>query len=68
MDVAGIMEATNARGHQVFAGKLDKHALGFGEKAIVLALRAPEGHFRDWDAIRNWAHGIAEALRADAQS
>lgn len=34
----------------------------------MLALRAPEGDFRDWDAIRNWAHGIAEALKADAQT
>lgn len=41
---------------------------GVREKAIVLALRAPEGDFRDWDAIRNWAHGIAEALKADAQT
>lgn len=51
-------------GPQVFPGKLVKSELGFGEKAIVLALRAPEGDFRDWDEIRAWARGIAEELRA----
>jgi len=30
----------------VFAGKPDKGKLGFAEKAIVLALRAPKGDFR----------------------
>ena len=38
-----------------------KSELGFGEKAIVLALRAPEGDFRDWDEIRGWAAEVAES-------
>jgi menaquinone-dependent protoporphyrinogen oxidase len=62
VDVAPFLEATGARDHRIFAGKLDKAALGFAEKAIVLALRAPEGDFRDWDAIRGWASGIAADL------
>jgi menaquinone-dependent protoporphyrinogen oxidase len=37
----------------------------FGEKAIVMALRAPEGDFRDWDEIREWAAAIAQAVAAD---
>src|ERR671919_158503 len=52
-------------GSAVYTGrgmKLVKSELGFGEKAIVLALRAPEGDFRDWDEIQNWARGIAEEL------
>jgi menaquinone-dependent protoporphyrinogen oxidase len=63
VDVAGIIRATGARDHQVFAGKIDKGRLGFGERAMVLALRAPVGDFRDWAAIETWAHGIADALR-----
>jgi menaquinone-dependent protoporphyrinogen oxidase len=40
--------------------------LGFAEKAIVLALRAPEGDFREWDAVRDWAKDIGVALQASA--
>jgi menaquinone-dependent protoporphyrinogen oxidase len=63
VDVAEFVRATGARDHQVFAGKIDKGRLGFGERAMVLALRAPVGDFRDWAAIETWAHGIADALR-----
>ncbi len=62
VDVDRILEITKAREHVVFAGKLDKSKLSFGEKAIVMAFRAPEGDFRDWDQIRAWAKGIAGAL------
>ncbi len=66
VDVAPILEATRARDHRIFAGKLDKSTLGFAEKAIVLALRAPEGDFRHWEEIRRWAKEIAAALQAPA--
>jgi menaquinone-dependent protoporphyrinogen oxidase len=62
VDVAPIMEATRARGHAVFAGRLDKSKLGFGERAMVAAFKAPEGDFRDWDQIRSWAEEIADEL------
>jgi menaquinone-dependent protoporphyrinogen oxidase len=64
VDASSLVELTGARDHRVFAGKLDRHALSFGEKAIVMALRAPEGDFRDWDEIREWAAGIARAIQA----
>jgi len=63
VDVAEILAATKAREHRVFAGKLVKKQLSFPEKAIALALRVPEGDFRDWAEIRDWAAGIADALR-----
>ena len=66
VDVNGILEATRARDHRVFFGKLDKGTLGFAEKAIVLALRVAEGDFRDWDAIRGWARQIAAVLHSEA--
>jgi menaquinone-dependent protoporphyrinogen oxidase len=62
VDVGEIAERTKAREHRVFPGKLDRVRLSFGEKAIVMALRAPEGDFRDWDDVRAWAGAIADAL------
>jgi menaquinone-dependent protoporphyrinogen oxidase len=62
VDVEPHVLATRARGHRVFAGRLDRGALSFGEKAVALAFRAPEGDFRDWDEIRRWAVGIADEL------
>jgi menaquinone-dependent protoporphyrinogen oxidase len=63
VDVASILEKTNARDHYLFAGKLDRKTLSFGERAIVGALKAPEGDFRDWDDIRRRALAIAEELK-----
>ena len=62
VDIAPLLEATGAREHQIFAGRLDRSRLSFVEKALVIALRAPEGDFRDWDEIREWARSIASAL------
>lgn len=64
VDVTSLMETTGAAGHRLFAGKLDKSSLGFGEKAIVTALRAPEGDFRDWTAIESWANEIADSMQS----
>jgi menaquinone-dependent protoporphyrinogen oxidase len=66
VDVARLRELTAARGERVFAGRLDRHALGFAERAICAALRAPEGDFRPWDDIRAWAGEIAGALTEPA--
>jgi menaquinone-dependent protoporphyrinogen oxidase len=63
VDVAEVMATTGARGHMLFAGKLDRHNLGFGERAIAIALRAPQGDFRDWNDIEAWARDIATELR-----
>jgi menaquinone-dependent protoporphyrinogen oxidase len=64
VDVAALMETTRARGHRVFAGRLHKPDLGFGERAMVAAVHAPEGDFRDWAAIDAWAGEIAAVLGA----
>lgn len=64
VDISVLSNATGARGHRVFAGRIDRSRLNFFEKAIVIALRAPEGDFRDWDAIREWAREIASELQA----
>jgi menaquinone-dependent protoporphyrinogen oxidase len=62
--VAEIVAATGARDHRVFAGKLVRSQLRFGDKAIAVALRVPDGDFRNWTEIRAWAAGIADALRS----
>ena len=43
---------------------LEKAVLRLREKAVAAALQAPEGDFRDWDAIDAWSREIAERLRA----
>jgi menaquinone-dependent protoporphyrinogen oxidase len=63
---ARLAEATGARDHVLFAGSIDRRRLSFPDRALVTALRAPEGDFRDWDEIRRWAVSIGTALRAGA--
>lgn len=63
VDVAAIMTATGARGHRVFAGRLDKGKLGFAERAIITAFRASYGDFRDWEEVTAWATDIARELQ-----
>ena len=68
-EVSDIAAAAHARGHRLFAGRLDRHRLSFGEKAVVMALRVPDGDFRDWDAIDTWGVQIAgELSEATARS
>lgn len=62
VDVSEVSEGTSARGHRVFSGKIDKSSLSFAERAILVAVRAPEGDFRDWDDIEDWANEIARQL------
>jgi menaquinone-dependent protoporphyrinogen oxidase len=62
VDVADLLAATDARAHRIFAGKLVRKQLSFPERAIVSALRVPEGDFRDWTEIRQWAARIADAV------
>lgn len=64
--MAELMAQAGAREHRLFAGKLDRHRLGFGEKAMAAALRVPDGDFRDWAAIEEWARAIAAALQGSA--
>jgi menaquinone-dependent protoporphyrinogen IX oxidase len=61
-DAEPIRAMVGARGHRVFPGRLDKHLLSFGERAMVTAMRAPVGDFRDWEAIRAWAEEIAPEI------
>jgi menaquinone-dependent protoporphyrinogen oxidase len=58
-DAAPIAALIGAREHRVLPGRLDKARLSFGERAMVTAMRAPLGDFRDWAAVDAWAAEIA---------
>jgi menaquinone-dependent protoporphyrinogen oxidase len=62
VDVAQIVSIVGARGHRVFAGKIDKSRLSLAEKAIVKALKVPDGDWRDFGAVAAWAGEIADSL------
>lgn len=52
-----------AREHKVFAGRLFRKELGPLERVAAAAVHAPEGDFRDWSEIDQWADHIDEQLR-----
>jgi menaquinone-dependent protoporphyrinogen oxidase len=62
--LAELLEATGARGHRLFGGRLVMHDLNLGEWLITKATHVTEGDYRDWAAARAWADEIAGALVA----
>jgi menaquinone-dependent protoporphyrinogen oxidase len=65
-ELSELLEMLEPRDHRLFYGALTSDALGFGERMVVKAVRAPEGDFRDWDEIQAWAAAIAAELARDA--
>jgi menaquinone-dependent protoporphyrinogen oxidase len=66
-EVAALSVAVGARGHRLFAGRLDHQELRWVERAVTRVVHAPEGDFRDHDAIRQWASGVASVLTAGSR-
>lgn len=62
--IDAILQATGAREHRLFSGRLDKSTLSLKERAAVRFVGAPEGDFRDWAAVRAWADAIARELQS----
>jgi menaquinone-dependent protoporphyrinogen oxidase len=62
--IKDILEASGAREHKIFAGKLDRHELSLCERIAAKCFHAPEGDFRDWAAVREWAERIAVSRAA----
>jgi menaquinone-dependent protoporphyrinogen oxidase len=60
--VEELVEATHARDHKVFGGKLDKSNLNWRERIAVRCAHASEGDHRDRAAIDGWAAKIAREL------
>jgi menaquinone-dependent protoporphyrinogen oxidase len=46
----------------LFAGAVDYKKLSFAYSLILKVKGAPEGDFRNWDAIRTWAAGVSPML------
>jgi len=65
-DVTALGVAVGARGHRLFAGRLNRQQLHWLERATARVVHAPEGDFRDHDEIRRWASGVASALTTGA--
>ncbi|MEU8712475.1 flavodoxin domain-containing protein [Streptomyces sp. NPDC048663] len=59
--VRRVMRDLHARGHVTFGGCLEEDADGWPARRIVRAGRG--GDFRDFDAVRAWASGIAAELK-----
>lgn len=67
-DAAPLLRLLGAREHAVFPGRLDQARLTFGERAMVTAMRAPLGDFRDWAPVQRWATSIAAEMRTELSS
>jgi menaquinone-dependent protoporphyrinogen oxidase len=67
-DVARMRETSGATDHHVFAGRIDRKRLGLAERAMVAAVRVPDGDFRSWDSVRDWATEIARTLKSHSEA
>jgi menaquinone-dependent protoporphyrinogen oxidase len=61
-EMAEFGEAIGPREQRIFFGAIDHSRLSFPERMMAKAVRAPEGDFRDWEAIEVWAERIARDL------
>ena len=62
-EFAEFQQSVKPRDPRVFFGALDHSQLSFMERMVIKGVRAPEGDFRDWDVIEEWAESIAHALQ-----
>lgn len=60
--LVGAELAGAARGYRLFPGRLERESLGRLERIAVDAQKAPDGDFRDWEAVESWVGKIAAAL------
>jgi menaquinone-dependent protoporphyrinogen oxidase len=61
-EMAEFQQSIRPRDQRIFFGALDHNRLSFPERMVLKAVRAPEGDFRDWEAIDAWAASIAQSL------
>jgi menaquinone-dependent protoporphyrinogen oxidase len=68
---AAYDDLVHPRGKQVFRGAYDHDKIRGGDRIIAWmpAIRdiLPQGDFREWDAIDDWADSIADELGASAR-
>ena len=61
-DAAAIAGEISARDHRVFRGSLDRERLNLAERVVTQIMGAPQGYYRDWTAIIEYAMGIHDEL------
>ena len=61
-----IADRIQPRDITLFHGALDRGKLNWLEKRMIKMVGAPEGDYRDWEAITAWGASIAAALRQAA--
>ena len=66
--IAELNAAIRPQEHRMFGGELNHHKLSFPERMIIKGVKAPEGDFRDWDAIEAWSESIGRALAPNTPS
>ena len=62
-----LLARLGARDHQTFAGRVDAAELSWVERTITHMITAPDGDFRDWAVIRDWASGIAREMSSTTE-
>jgi menaquinone-dependent protoporphyrinogen oxidase len=55
-----VIERIHPRDFTCFGGKLEMKTLNPFEKLIINKVKAPEGDFRDWQAVASWADTTRE--------
>ncbi|SOC49879.1 menaquinone-dependent protoporphyrinogen oxidase [Blastococcus aggregatus] len=58
-DADRLAVEVGARGHRLFAGRLERHVLSAAERAAWHAPLTGAGDFRDWPAIGTWSEQVA---------
>jgi menaquinone-dependent protoporphyrinogen oxidase len=58
----------NARGHETFAGRIDRDQLGWGERFGLRKLGVQDGDYRSWLEVGRWARSIAAELHSSTTS
>ena len=64
VELPQLRAATGARGHKIFAGKLNPKSLPFTQRMSLFLFSGLTVDFRDWTEVRQWADGIADQLTA----
>jgi menaquinone-dependent protoporphyrinogen oxidase len=60
--MAEFRRAIRPRDERIFFGAAYHRKLSFPERMVLKAVHAPEGDYRDWQAIDAWAASIAREL------
>src|SRR5262245_43127480 len=65
IELAEFRDKIGQKHHAVFHGALDHSRLDRSDRITMKAMGAPEGDFRDWNAIGDWADQIAKSLKSE---